>query len=116
LGEARSLRDYQRAASEAGKVRGIGEAELRWSEESLASERKFGQRIARLYPLLGVENGVRTPEGIGTLLQAIGREARVLLMRTKPSEASRDLDGKPYRPMTSFPVEDVRPYQTRRNP
>ena len=38
-----------------------------WSEECLETERIAGHRAARLYPLLCVENGVRTPLGTGTL-------------------------------------------------
>ncbi len=81
-----------------------------WSQECLESEERFGQRVARLYPLLGVENGVRTPEGIGTLLQAFSSEAgcRVLLMKTRAT--AKDLNGKAYRPTTEFEVEEIEPY------
>ena len=94
--------------------------DLEWPEECLESERRFGTRAARLYPLISHEqkadgritngNAVRTPEGIGTLTQVIGGEARVLLMKTK---ATKTLMGatKRYRPTTSFPVEEISPYR-----
>ncbi len=79
-----------------------------WSQECLESEERFGQRVARLYPLLGVENGVRTPQGIGTLLQAFSTGCQVLLMKTRAT--AKDLNGKFYRPTTEFEVEEIVPY------
>lgn len=80
-----------------------------WPAQCLESERKFGHRAARLYPLIGVHNGVRTPEGIGTLLQAMSGTAMVLLLKTKPVLMYRNPD-RHGRPMTAFPIEEIEPY------
>lgn len=90
-----------------------------WPPECLASERKFGHRAARLYPLISHTqkadgrmtngNAVRTPQGIGTLLQVIGGEARVLLLKTKPVLMYRNPD-KHGRPTTTFLIEEIEPY------
>ena len=53
---------------------------------------------------------MRTPEGIGTLHQAIGGTALVLLMKTRPVLMYRHPE-KWVRPMTEFPVEQVTPYE-----
>lgn len=109
----RSIREHQREASAAVSIFS-GELQRRrllqegWSEECLESERRFVQRVARLYPLIGAENGVRVPEGIGTLLTAFSDGCQVLLMKTRAT--ATDLSGKSYRPMTVFDPEDVKPY------
>lgn len=93
-----------------------------WPEECVESERCFGTRAARLYPLVSHrltdgtttnENAVRTPEGVGTLHQAIGTTALVLLMKTHPVPMYRHPE-KWVRPLTGFPVERVTPYENRR--
>ena len=109
-----SLRDHQQEAS-AAAASFTDELERRrlvregWSEECLASEQKFGHRVARLYPLLNAENGVRTPEGIGTLMTAFSTGCQVLLMKTRA--VKKDLGGKPYHPMHTFNVEEIEPYR-----
>jgi hypothetical protein len=45
--------------------------------ESLDPERRFGQRHARLFPFLGRK--VRTPAGLGTLLQVFADRCTVVL-------------------------------------
>lgn len=97
-----NIREYQRRATDSRDAAG-------WPPECLASGRKFGHRGARLYPLIGVHNGVRTPEGIGTLLQAIGGTAMVLLLKTKPALMYRNPD-RHGRPMTAFLIEEIEPY------
>lgn len=97
--EVRDLREYRRKAAE---------ARVPWPAACWVSEERFGRRVARLYPLLGVENGVRTPQGIGTLLQVFSTGCQVLLMKTRAT--AKDLNGKPYRPTTEFEVEEIEPY------
>ena len=99
----RGLRDYQREAAEAREA-------LAWPPECLASERKFGHRAARLYPLIGVHNGVRTPRGIGTLWQAFSSRCLVLLLKTREVEVGGKKKHR-YRPMTAFGVEEIEPYR-----
>ena len=81
-----------------------------WPAECLESERRFGHRTDRLYPLIGVHNGVRTPEGIGTLFQAFSSGCLVLLLKTKSVLMYRNPD-KHGRPMTAFAVEEISPYR-----
>ena len=50
---------------------------FRWSSESLASERRFGQPHVKLFPYLGRK--VRTPKGPGTLIQVFAERVTVLL-------------------------------------
>lgn len=97
-------------------------ADAEWPEECLRSEKRFGTRAARLYPLVSHtlpdgtttnENAVRTPRGVGTLHQAIGGRALVLLMKTRPVLMYRNPE-KWARPLTEFPVEQVTPYENRR--
>lgn len=61
-----------------------------WPPECLASERLYGTRAARLYPLLGKR--VTTPAGSGVLLQAFSSRAAVLVngavLHLKPEELS----------------------------
>ncbi len=63
-------------------------------EEMWRSQRRFGHKAARLYPLVGQE--VRTQEGPGRLWQVLGRRAGVVL------------DKHPKR-VTFVNVEDVKP-------
>lgn len=51
--------------------------EPKWSAESFGAERKFGHPAARLYPFLNQR--VRTPRGMGRLLQVFKDRADVLL-------------------------------------
>lgn len=65
------------------------------------------RRMWRLYSLIGVENGVATPDGLGTLRQAfsdrclvsVGREKRRVKLRT----------GGEFKPMRQYPTSDIRP-------
>lgn len=112
----RSIRDHQREAS-ASEAAGAFADELErrrllragWSEECLESERKFGVRVARLYPLLELQGGVLTPKGQGTLKQALSGGCLVLL--TRGAATATRMNGKKYRPLIEFPVEDVTPYR-----
>jgi len=88
-----------------------------WPEECLEWERKAGHRTARLYPLLGKENGVRTPYGPGTLLQALddhpvfGPGAMVLHLRPRSWITENKNGQKIRKPGADFVnMEDVKPY------
>lgn len=113
----RTLRDHHRKAS-AVATTFADELERRrllragWSEECLDSERKFGVRVARLYPLLEVEGGVLTPKGQGTLKQALSGGCLVLL--TRGAASAKRMNGKSYRPVRIFPVEKIEPYRAKR--
>ena len=48
-----------------------------WPAECLEAEQRFGQRSARLFPLLG--RVVSTPQGRGRLIQVLGETAAVIL-------------------------------------
>ena len=48
-----------------------------WPSECLDAEQRFGQRSARLFPLLG--RAVSTPQGRGRLLQVLGSTAAIIL-------------------------------------
>jgi hypothetical protein len=51
-----------------------------WSAESLEAERRFhGQPHAKLFPFIGRK--VRTPKGVGTLVQVFAERVTVLLDR-----------------------------------
>lgn len=109
--EVTDLRRYQREASKARAA---------WPAACLESEERFGRPAARLYPLLGVENGVKTPLGPGTLLQAFDDspgEARpgAMVLHLRPrSWLERWRGGKlvERRPAADFvPVEEVEPYR-----
>ena len=118
------IRDAQRRAAEAAKAStrttdtadrsdaaSIAEARDRkiWPAESLEAERKAGARVARLYPFRGVEGGVKTPKGQGTLVQAFSSGCQVLLTRQK---ATGDLGhGKKFRPWATFRPEEITPYR-----
>ncbi len=52
---------------------------LTWPKECVAAERKFGRRIARLFPLVGRQ--VSTPLGDGRLIAALPERALVILDR-----------------------------------
>ena len=108
-----SLRDHQREASAAAS--GFAdELEHRrllregWSEECLASERKFGVRVGRLYPLLNVPGGVQTPRGQGTLVQAFSSGCLVALTRGK--KTGRRKSGERYRKLARFAAQEIEPY------
>lgn len=51
--------------------------DLGWPPESLEAERRFGPPHARLFPFIGRK--VRTPRGIGTLIQVFAERVTVLL-------------------------------------
>ena len=53
------------------------ESEQSWPKECIEAERRFGQRHARLFPLL--EREVSTPSGIGTLIQVFATRAVIKL-------------------------------------
>ena len=113
----RSVRDHRREASAAFAVL-ADELERRrllregWSGACLESERKYGHRVARLYPLIGVQNGVRTPLGIGTLLQAFEDrpgQPGAMVFHLRPRSWIWEKGRK--RPAADFVgVEDVEPY------
>lgn len=121
MSEAKDLRSYQREASEAARSESKSEderfvADLMaerdrriWSEASLESERKFGSRAARLYPLIGAEGGIKTPLGQGTLFTVFESGCQVSLMRG--GNTGRDANGKPYKPLREFAVEEIEPYR-----
>lgn len=79
-----------------------------WPEECVASEERFGSISARFYPLLKVDNGVRTPRGLGTLLTVLSPvgerpgTGQVLLLKTRTNKLG-------YRPMTTFPLSRITP-------
>lgn len=122
------IRDAQRRAAEAAKAStrttekadlsdaaSIAEARDRriWPPESLEAERKAGAYVARLYPFLRVQGGVRTPKGQGTLYSAHSSGCQVLLTRQK---ATADLGGgKKFRPLAEFPPEEIEPYRRGEN-
>ena len=118
------IRDAQRRAAEAAKPRAprteradrsdaasIAEARDRriWPPESFEAERKAGARVARLYPFRGVEGGVKTPKGQGTLVQAFSSGCQVLLTRQKATGV--DAKGKRFRPCATFRPEEIEPYR-----
>jgi len=89
-----------------------------WSAECLESERRFGRRVARLYPLIGVENGVRTSFGPGKLLQAFedqpGQPGAMVLHLRPRSWIERWRSGKllSRHPAADFvSIEDVQSYR-----
>jgi hypothetical protein len=89
-----------------------------WSEECLEVERIAGHRAARLYPLLNVENGVRTPLGPGTLLQAfedhhLSPGAMVMHLRPRARIKEKKNGKWVERPGADFvSIEDVLPYSS----
>ena len=122
----RSLLDHQREAS-AAKNAFAAELERRrllregWTEECLDSERRFGSREARLYPLISHDfggtvtnvNAVVTPMGPGTLLQVFSdTPARpgAMVMHLRP-RAFIEEKGQRRGAAVFVAVEDVRPYR-----
>ena len=113
----RSIRDHQREAS-AVSTAFSDELERRrllrdgWTKACLASEKKYGRRVARLYPLIGRQNGVKTPHGPGTLLQAFEDrrgQPGVMVLHLRPRSWIWEKGRK--RPAADFVrVEDVEPY------
>lgn len=88
-----------------------------WGPESLDSERRFGSRVARLYPLVGRQTAVLTPLGPATLLRAFadspGRPgAMVLPLRPRASIEEVKHGKKTKRAAAVFvAVEDAKPYR-----
>lgn len=116
MSEAKDLRNCQREASETSKAEKRDVADLMaererriWSEASLESERKFGSRAARLFPLIGVQGGVKVPDGQATLFTVFESGCQVLLTRGR--NTGRDANGKPYKPLKVFAVEEIEPYR-----
>ena len=118
------IRDAQRRAAEAAKPRSprTERADLAdaadiaaqrdrkiWPPESLEAEKKAGAYVARLYPFVGVQGGVRTPKGQGTLVQAFSSGCQVQLTRQKAT--GFDANGKKFRPLTTFVPEEIEPYR-----
>jgi hypothetical protein len=106
-----SIRDYQRQASAAANVADLETRRLMregWSRECIESEKRFGRRVARLYPLVGVSGAVKTPGGQGTLVQAFSSGCLVALVRGRAT--GRRANGQRYRPLVEFAVEEVEPY------
>lgn len=109
-GVARSIRNYQREASDAASG-GIGI----WPPECIESERRFGVRVARLYPFLHNQKrktnvgAVRAGGRVGTLHQAFSTGCLVELMAER-----RFVKGDPKQGpiMRQFAVEDVVPRET----
>ncbi len=113
----RSILDHQREASAANRTF-AGELERRrllregWTEECLDCEARFGHRAARLYPLIGLANGVATPHGPGTLLQVFEDSPTrpgAMVMPLRPRAFYWD-DGKKKAAAVFVAVEDVKPY------
>ncbi len=111
------IRDAQRRAARAAKATPPNPADLRakrlrregWSEQSIEDfEKAGGAPAALLYPLIGLENGVETPRGVGTLWQAFSSGCLVLLSRQKAT--GLHANGKKFRPLTRFDVNDIAPY------
>lgn len=109
-----NIREHQRRAAAARDVAG-------WSSECLESEKKFGHRAARLYPLISHkqkadgrvtnQNAVRTPAGIGTLVQVFSDRCLVLLLKTKEVTVEMGKKTHRYRPLMPFAVEEITPYR-----
>lgn len=119
MSEATDFREFQRQASKAARSEAksedekfvsdlLAERDRRiWRGECLASERKFGHRSARLYPLIGAEGGIKTPLGQGTLFTVFESGCQVSLTRGR--NTGRDANGKPYKPLRVFAVEEIEP-------
>jgi hypothetical protein len=106
--EARDIRSYQRQASAAADL--AAERDRRkWSKESLETERRIGRPHARLYRLIDIAGGVKTPMGQGTLIQAFSDRCLVLL--TRGGKTAKRLNGTPYKPMKEFRPEEIEPYR-----
>ena len=105
--EARDFQDYQRQASAADLV--AEQDRRKWPKESLEVERRIGRPHARLYPLIDVPGGVKTPMGQGTLIQAFSDRCLVLL--TRGGKTAQRLNGSAYKPMKQFRPEEIEPYR-----
>ncbi len=66
---------------------------------------RYGGKASHLYPAIGIENGVRTPDGLGTLLQAFSDGCMVVPSRGPVVAPYKG--GKSYRPMRRYRPEDV---------
>jgi hypothetical protein len=71
----RELRQHREAVKELLRQR--VEEYRPWPAASLDVERRFGQPHAKLFPFLGRK--VRTPEGVGTLIQVFADRCTVVL-------------------------------------
>lgn len=70
--------------------------------------KKFGT-VGHLYSHIGVENGIVTDDGPGTLMQAFDNRCLVVLMHQKATgRTSASAGGTPYRPMRQYPTAKVR--------
>ncbi len=115
------IRDAQRRAAAAASV-APNPADLRakrlrregWSDRSIEDfEKAGGAPAALLYSLIGLENGVETPRGVGSLWQAFSSGCLVLLSRQKAT--GLHANGKKFRPLTEFRPEEVEPYRRGEN-
>lgn len=72
-------------------------------------EWKFHTPVARLYRLLGVENGVRTPDGIGTLVKAHSypNGCQVVLMRETQRIGTSRRNPTGYQIMQAYDHQEV---------
>ena len=64
---------------------------------------------ALLYSLIGIEGGVETPKGQGTLYSARSSGCQVLLTRQKATGVYGD--GKKFRPLVDFMPEEIAQYR-----
>ena len=64
-------------------------------------------KMWKLYSLIGVENGVATPDGLGTLRQAFSDRCLVSVGRERRRE--RYGTGGEFKPMRAYPTGDVGP-------
>jgi hypothetical protein len=112
------IRDAQRRAARAARVGAPNPADLRakrlrregWSERSIEDyEKAGGSPAALLYGLIGIEGGVSTPGGQGTLYAARSSGCQVLLTRQKATGVYGD--GKRFRPLVEFEPEEIEPYR-----
>lgn len=90
-----------------------GEGDRPWPEECLEAERRFGHPKARLYPLVGLQGGVSTPRGQGTLVSTVGRpggEDCVRVLLTRGGKMINDGKGKRTRGTVEIPADKVAPY------
>lgn len=74
--------------------------------------RRFGPAwlpVTRLYPLLEVPNGVRTPHGLGTLKSVYGGEARVHPARILRGQRMGGTKTKPWVPTRVYPPDKITP-------
>ena len=69
---------------------------------------KFSSPAAHLYEYINVQNGVRTPDGLGTLRQAFTSVCLVEPSRG-PLTGSYGNSKQTYRPMKEYQPREVRP-------